>query len=154
MLSSLLTSSQLFAASTAVGLIGTGVGAVAQYQGYKAQQQTAAFNAAQARQTAAMEENRSRRNAQRQLASARAAQGASGVLVGQGSNLAVLSDLAAQQEENALNIRYGGEVNRANALNRATAYGQQATGSLIGGVAGVGKGLLGGAYEYSREFPD
>jgi len=152
MLTSLFTTSQLFAMGTAATAIGTGVSALSAYQGAKMQQATANYNAQVAQQTAAMEEDRQRRNDLRTMASAQAAMGASGILATSGSSLAVLSDMAAQQAENQLQIRYGGQVQAANARNRATAYGQKATGSLIGGGARIGTGLLSANYEYARSI--
>lgn len=142
----------LFAISAGVSALGTGIGAISSYQAAKTQEATASANAAQARLMADAEAGRAERSAKRQLASARAAQGASGVLVGQGSSLAVISDMAAQHAENALNIRYGGEVNRANALNRASAYGQKASGALLGGAVGMPTGLLKDTYTSRKEF--
>ncbi len=152
MLTSLLSTSQLFTAATVAGAVGTGVSALAGYQASRMQQATANYNAQVAQQTAAAEEKRQARNDVRALASARASQAASGVLVDSGSSLSVLTDMASQMAENRLQIRYGGQVQAANARNRASAYGQQATGALIGGAAGIGTGLLSANYTYSRHL--
>lgn len=152
MLTSLFTTSQLFGMATAATAIGTGVSALSAYQGAKLQQATASYNAQVAQQTAAMEEDRQRRNDLRAMAAAQTAMASSGLLLDSGSNLAVLSDIAAQQAENQLQIRWGGQVKSADARNRASAYGQKAFGSLIGGGAKIGSGLLSANYEYSRNL--
>ena len=152
MLTSLFTTSQLFGMATAATAIGTGVSALSAYQGAKMQQATANYNAQVAQQTAAMEEDRQRRNDLRAMASAQTVMASSGLLATSGSSLAVLSDMAAQQAENQLQIRYGGQVKSADARNRASAYSQKAFGSLIGGGAKIGSGLLSANYEYSRNL--
>ena len=147
-----VASSTLFTLASVVGAVGTGISALSAYQSSKAQAAAESMNARIAIQNAELEADRSRRNAMRERASATASFGASGILVNSGSNLSVLQDMAAQQAENELNILYGGQVNSANARNRSTAYSSQATGSLIGGAAKAGAGLLGDAYTYSRRF--
>jgi len=152
MLTSVLTTSQLFALSTAATVASVGVAALSANQSARMQQATADFNAQVAQQNAAAEADRQRRNDVRALAAARASFASSGLLSSSGSSLSVLSDMAAQQAENQLQIRYQGQVSSANARNRSTAYGQQATGALIGGAGRAGAGLLSANYQYSRGF--
>ncbi len=63
------------------------------------------------------------------ISTQRAAYGASGVVVGEGSPLVVMADTARQGEKEALMIRYGGSVEGTGLLNRAqlqTFYGKAA----------------------------
>lgn len=148
-----MVTSTLFKIASVAGAVGTGLGAISSYQANRAQAAAASQNAQIAIQTSAIEADRSRRNARRDRASATASFGASGVLASSGSSLSVLQDMAAQQAENELNILYGGQVNSANAKNRATAYKGQGTAALIGGATGVGRGLISDSYTHSRMFP-
>jgi len=144
--------SSLFIASSVASIAGAGLAAAGQYQSNKTQEAVASQNAITAELTANAEASRQERVDARALASAQAAMGASGVLASSGSSLSVLSDMAAQQAENVLQIRYGGQVQSANARNRATAYGQKATGALIGGGAKVAGGVASAAYTYKNTW--
>jgi len=142
----------LFAAGLATAGIGQAFSMFGQYQSAKAQQKAANQNAVLARQRAAAKESQYRRDAQRQMATARAKMAARGVLVEGSSSLDVLSDLASQHAERALLIRYGGEVDSINARNRASMYGTKATSSLISGTGQLASTGLLGAYAYGNEF--
>ena len=142
----------LFIAGSIASLAGGLVGAVGQAQSLETQKAVAERNAVVARQTAEAEADRQRRNDLRAMASAQTAMASSGLLVTSGSSLAVLSDMAAQQAENQLQIRYGGQVKSADARNRATAYGQKATGALIGGASNFAGGAARSAYVYDSTW--
>jgi len=142
----------LFIASSIASLGGTVLAAGAQSTAAKTQEAAARQNEIAAIQTSEAEAKRQARNDMRSLASAQAVMGASGVLAGSGSSLAVLTDMAAQMAENRLQIRYGGQVQAANARNRATAYGQQATGALVGGAAKFAGGAASSAYTYDSTW--
>jgi len=144
--------STVFLAGSAISLIGGLAGAAAQSQSLSYQQSVAQANAARATADASAQEDRQFRNDRRQVASARAAMGSSGLMVDSGSSLSVLSDMAAQQAENRLQIRYGGQTASANASNRATAYGQQATGALLGGATKFAGGIAQTSYAYGNAW--
>ena len=144
--------STLFVAASAVSGLGTLAGAAAQYQGLQAQKAGAEQNAKIAMAEANAEAARQARVDARARASALALMGSSGIMINSGSNLSVLSDMAAQQAENQLQIMYRGQAAAANAKNRATAYGQQATGALIGGGAKFAGGVASAAYTYDNTW--
>ena len=142
----------LFIAGSIASLAGGVVGAVGQAQSLETQKAVAERNAVTARQTAEAEADRQRRVDMRNLASAQAVMGASGLLASSGSSLSVLTDIASQQAENRLQIIYGGQVKSADARNRATAYGQKATGALIGGASNFAGGAARSAYVYDSTW--
>lgn len=119
---------------TIATVAGTVISTAASYQQAKFQQEIAENNAAKSRQDAAAQETLTRRDSQRQIAAARARFGAAGVELS-GSPLAVLGDLSAQAEEQALLVRYGGASAAQNSRLQAQSFGSQATGSLIAGGA-------------------
>lgn len=141
---------------TIATVAGTVVSTAASYQQAKFQQDIAEKNAAKAKQDAAAQEGLARRSSQRQLAAARARYGASGVELS-GSPLAVLGDLSAQAEEQALLVRYGGASAAHNAQLQASSFGSQARGSLISGgarsVAVLGQQASGNYDTFGHVFP-
>ena len=119
--------------ATVATVAGTVISTASAYQQNKFQQDIAETNASKAAEDAKQQEVLARQSSQRQIAAAKAKYGASGVELS-GSPLAVLGDLSAQAEEQALLVRYGGASAAHNANLRATSFGSQATGSLISGV--------------------
>lgn len=79
-----------------------------------------------ARQQAGAEEESQRRQARQLLSSQRAAIGQSGIGYGGTAGL-LMEDSAMQAELDALNIRYGGEMQASNILNQAGQAGQSAS---------------------------
>lgn len=144
--------STISAIGTAAAVAGTGYTAIAGYQAAKQQQATARYNAQVARQSAQARESQIRRDNARRIASATATLGASGISL-QGTPLMVLSDLVSQAEEEALLARYGGAVDSSRAAQRASAYGAQATSSLLGGGIGTATTLLQGTARHVEQFP-
>ncbi len=69
----------------------------------------AEFNAKAAIEQAAVVEERLRRDRGRRISQTRAAFGASGVQVGEGSSAEVIEDEVMEAEEDALLVRFGGE---------------------------------------------
>ena len=91
--------------------------AFGQYQAGEAYEATGDYNArvleqyaVAARQSAAFEEARQRREARRLKAAQRAGYAKAGVVITEGSPLTVLTETAAEAELDALAIRYAGEV--------------------------------------------
>lgn len=129
-----------------------------QAQAAAANQQAAAARRAQdlqiqqarvARQQAGAEEEATRRAAREQLATQRAAIGQAGI--GYGGTAGLLQeDSALQAELDAMNIRYGGEMQGLGLLNQASASGEEAriqknnaSKAKMAGLVGAGTSLLG-----------
>lgn len=135
----------------AIAAIGAaGVGAVSSIQQGRAAKRVGEQNAQLALGRAKLEEARFRRDQRRRLGRIRAGIGARGITV-EGSPLALLADQAAEIEEDALLIRFGGDVAAAEARTRgsfAKAAGISRGLSLLGTAAGfagqAGESLLDG----------
>lgn len=162
----------LVLAGSAIGGASSIVGGVAAYQQSRQEARAAEANARfseelgernaeQALLTAGSDEERLRRQRLRELSSARVGFAARGVSIGTGSVLDVLGDLAAEQEEEALLVRFRGEREAEQArlggavtarrerlgAIRARAAGDAALlegigGGIGGSIEGVGTALL------------
>jgi hypothetical protein len=142
---------------TALSAVGTGLSVVSSLAQGQAARRAADYNAALyernaqvAQQRAAVDEARQRRLAAMRAGANRAAIGASGVAV-EGSPLDILESNAAQEELDALMIRW----NAANAASDARASGElaRATGRSAQTQSFLQAGsalLLGGAKVYDR----
>ena len=138
-----------------VSLIGTGVSAYGQYrQGqdaadvYKYNQAMAQNSAKYAKEKAAIEEARLRREVERVKGRQRAIAGKSGTVVDSGSNLDLLRVTEEEAAIDAAMIRYGGEVESWAALSQANMYGAQASQAKTASYWNIGATLLGGASRY------
>jgi hypothetical protein len=120
----------LLAFGVAAGVAGS-IGAGVQ------QQQAAKANAKEATQVAAYDEAQSRDRAKRLLGQQSALYAKAGVDM-TGTPLDVTADTAAQQEIDALAIRWGGQ-------QQAAAFRAQGQQSLVEGFGSAGKSLLSGA---------
>lgn len=140
----------------AVGSLSKGGAQSAQYQGLAQDQQyqatVARQNASEAITYAGSQEDAQRTQARYQIGEQAAAGAQSGVIASQGSLGQVERQSAVNKELQALNIRFGGQVNATNSLNQAAidtqsaqrdqsnaGYAQQsgylsALGSVFGGV--------------------
>lgn len=147
-----ITAPQFLIAAATASAAGTAISTYGAFQQAKAQQDAANINAKVASDRARIAYDQSQRTKRRNLGTLRARQGASGVLVDENSSLDVLSDLAMGLEEQALINRYKGTIDANNARNRASAYGSQATSSLILGGASTATGLLSAGYLYKTNF--
>lgn len=102
-------------------------------------------NAGIARQQAAAEEEKQRRLGYMRQGAARAAYGASGVSI-EGSPLDILEQSAAQEELDALNIRYRGAIGAQSAEGQAALSSMRGDAAMQAGYTGAGSAiLLGGA---------
>jgi hypothetical protein len=144
-----LSTYAMIAAGAAVA--STAVSAVGAIQQGKAAQASAKFNAdmmsrnAQiARQQAAAEEEKHRRLTYMRQGAARAAYGASGVSI-EGSPLDILEQSAAQEELDALNIRYRGEIGAQSAEGQADLSLMRGESAMSAGYMGAGSSILLGA---------
>jgi hypothetical protein len=104
----------------------------------------ASQQAANAIRTSALEEQRFRRSARRRAGLARAQFGALGI-TSEGSPLEVLADQAAEQEEDAMLIRFGGQVRKAESKARSGVFASEKSASLLAGGIGASTALLRGA---------
>ncbi len=154
----------LLLASAASAAANLAAGVQAYQQGrYEAQvagtnARIATENAARARQDAARAEEAHRREARKALGRAAAASsqsGAAGGGPGQGSFGAVNTQSAREAELDALNIRYGGEMEAYGNLTEAALYRAErkaaltrAKGGLITGILGAGAAGLSGVSDY------
>jgi hypothetical protein len=144
-----LSTYAMIAAGAAVA--STAVSAVGAIQQGKAAQASAKFNAdmmsrnAQiARQQAAAEEEKHRRLTYMRQGAARAAYGASGVSI-EGSPLDILEQSAAQEELDALNIRYRGEIGAQSSEGQAALSSMSGDAAMQAGYIGAGSSILLGA---------
>ena len=119
-------------------LAGTVGSTVAGQQASSANQANAKLEAQQAIINAGIEENRSRRNADRILAKQRAIGAAAGIDTSSGTSLEVLLDSARQAEEEALTLRAGGQMKANLARYKGQIAGQKGTADLFGGLASTG----------------
>lgn len=147
-------------AEIAIGLLagGTALGAVSAIQQGNAANSAAKYNAAiaernavTARQQAAAEEDKQRRLAYMRLGNARAAYGASGVNL-EGSPLDVLEQSAAEEELDALTIRYQGDLTSRNYLEQAALDRAQGKNAKMAGYMGAGSAILLGAAQGANMY--
>lgn len=134
--------------------VGTAFSAIGAIQQGQAANSAAKYNAAvagqratAAKQQAAADMDKKRRDTVRRLGSIRAAYGASGVTL-EGSPLDVLAESAANAELDVLTIKYKGDLEATGYGNEATletARGQQAR---TAGYMGAGAALLTGVDKY------
>lgn len=102
----------------------------------RSQAKAAKIQAEQERRRAAFDERDFRKQQRARLASIRAAGGARGIDMGEGSPLLAAIDFTKESEKQALRIREGGEV-RANRLeNQASLLKSQGKAALMGGFFG------------------
>jgi hypothetical protein len=92
----------------------------AQAQGYDRDAKIATQNAAIAGQQSSVEQERVRREARQALGAQRAAMSESGTAFS-GSNVDIARQSIANAELDALNVQYGGEIERTSLLNQAEA---------------------------------
>lgn len=144
-----------------ISAVGTGLSAVSQYQ----QGQTAAaayeYNAKVAeaegrarKQKAGLEEEQSREKLKRILGTQRALYAKAGVDITSGSPLLTMMDTAMEGEKEAQLIRYGGEVEEAQAINQARLQRMYGAGArragTVGGVSTFFTGLGQAGTQYAR----
>lgn len=101
-------------------------------------------NALIARQQAGAEEEKQRRLTYMRQGAANAAYGASGVAM-EGSPLDILEQSAAQEELDALNIRYRGEIGAQSAEGQAELSRMRGSAAAQAGMMGAGSAILMGA---------
>lgn len=135
-------------------LASVGVKAVSQVKAGKAQAAADNYNAELAerdavisRQNAAFEEQRFRRMSRKRLGEMTAGFGASGFTIG-GSALVAIADSAAQEELDALTIRYQGELKAVGYGESAALDRSRAKDAKRAGYFGAGSELLLGAANY------
>ncbi len=136
-------------------LISAAVGALGAIQEARASSAASEFNAKIAdnnaivsEQNAAAEEKRQRRMAGRQAANSRVAIAASGVRL-EGSPLDVLEDQALEAELDALNLRYGGQLQASNYRSQAQLERSAARSARTQGFLSAGTSLLDGAGKFA-----
>ncbi len=129
---------------------GVGLRLGAQVGGAFAQRRVANFQAEVARQNAraevqasAAEETRLRREQRRRIGATRAAFGAAGVTLA-GTPLEVLSEQALIAEEDALLVRFGGQVRAREERARGALFAAAGQQAFVGGLFEAGATLLGG----------
>lgn len=122
----------------AMQVAGTIGSTIAGRQATSANQDNAKVEAQQAVINAGIEENKSRRNAERVLAKQRAMGAAAGVDTSSGTTLEVLLDSARQAEDEALTIRAGGQMKANAAKYKGYLAGQKGNAELLGGLASLG----------------
>ena len=161
------------AASLAITAAGTGAAMVAQSQQAEAQQKSADYQAAVARNNAtaagynaqsAIDQGEIAAQTQqiktRNLVGAqRAAQAANGVDINSGTPLDIQSDAAMLGQLDALTIRYNAQTKANNYLAQAGQYNSQAglfdmqgDNAASAGMIGMGTSLLGGAASISDKW--
>ena len=123
---------------------GAVVSGIQQAEAAEFQSEIAKQEAELARRTGLIEEAESRRRAARLASAQRAAAGASGLVLEEGSPLEILAQTAEDAEFEALNIRFNSEVARTQARNRAKASQFEAKQALTAGAIGGGTALLTG----------
>lgn len=155
---------------SAVAPIVEGIGALysagATYSAAKSGQAQAEANAKIAEQQGlaslrkgAQEEEQVARKERRIAGQQRAALGAAGVDINAGSPLDVQADTAYMAEQDKSLIRYNAElekwgfdVQKANYQSEANAYGNKATGALVGGVISAGSSIVTGLGQVSDKW--
>jgi hypothetical protein len=149
--------------STAINAVSSIAGGVAGKQQIGNEAKVADYNAALAQQQAqaagnvgAANEAASRRQSAAVLGSAAALGGESNIGTG-GSEADVLRQSEINQQMDALNIRYEGQLQRRNYNIEAQNYDYQAralrsgeNGPLFAGILGAGTQLLGGVGDYTK----
>lgn len=143
-------------AAAIAGVLVSAAGAI--YSGMQ-QKQAADYNAkvaenqAQSIQNKAMYEEQIHRERVRKILSAqRSVFGASGLDTASGSPLLVREDSAMQGEMDAMAIRYGGDVEAANARSAANLYRMQGRTAQTAGFIQAGGSLLSGGAQVYRDF--
>ena len=145
-----LTVKELMVGTMVASAVGTGISAMGQYQSSRMQEEAAERNAEIAKRDAAIKQSQYDRDARRVHASEMNKMAGRGLLLTSGSSLGVLADIAAQQQEQSLLIKYGGAAEAYQSTTRAKSYGAQARASAIGGAAKMGSGLLSSYYNYRK----
>lgn len=137
--------------------VGSAVSAVSQISSGYAQRDALDYNArvaemhaAAAEQSAALEEETTRKRVSRVQGTVRARAAAAGLDIGEGSPLDVLAENAAEGELEALTARYSGAVEASRARSQANLSRYQGKQAVMGGWMGAGAQLLqsaGSAYK-------
>lgn len=133
------------AAAAVIGAVGSIAAGQAQASQAKYQSEVLHQQAVREQQEAASREDDYRRDAQRQMASRRAAMGASGINTGTGSPLLVSEDMAGEAEYQALRIRSGGELNATRLEQQAGLARMEGKNAVTGSYFRAGASLLSGA---------
>jgi hypothetical protein len=160
-------------ASLVVGLVGTGMGAIGQYQqGQAAKAQSeyqakvaqnnqiiAERNAVMAEERGKVSELQKRRETQQLIGRQRAGIAASGLQVDVGSAANIVEDTAMLGEYDVENIRYQTAMDAYNYRVSGAQYGQQAALSLAqgqsayqAGIVGAGSTLLQGGASFGEKW--
>ena len=135
----------LVAVSAAASAAGAIVSGIQQAEAAEFQADLAKRDAELARQTGIVEEAEARRRAARLKSAQRAAAGASGLLVEEGSPVALLAETAEDAEFEALSIRFNSELARSRALGRREARRFESRQALTSAGFRAGTSLLSGA---------
>ena len=101
------------------------------------------------REIAAEDEKDFRRQASRDAAASRAAQGGSGVVQSTGSSLLAAADFASEAELQALRIRSGGETKASRLEEQAKLTARTGKAARKRGFFRAGSSLLSGASQFS-----
>lgn len=122
------------------------------YMSMRQQSKTAQYNADAmegqakvAKQKAVFEEDLHRDRVRKVLSSQQAAYGARGIDTSEGTALLTMQDTAGEGELDALAIRYGGDVEEANARSMSNLYKMQSKNLKTMGYIKTGTTLLQGA---------
>ena len=144
---------------TALTIIGSGLQAVSSIQQGQAQARSANFraaiaeqNAILARQTAAADAEKRRRDLARATGRSRARFGAAGLTV-EGSPLEVLGDLTAEGELNVRNALFDGEVEARRFQAESSLLQSQARDARTSGFLRAGTSLLFAGAKVGRALP-
>jgi hypothetical protein len=139
------------AAPLIIMAVGTAISAASAIQQGQAAKNAANYNAQMeernaqiSRQNAAIEEEKQRRQGDLRLGSMRAGYGASGVAI-EGSPLDILEQSAAQEELDALTIRYRGELGAYSSEQEATLSRYRGATAERSGYMQAGSSILMGA---------
>lgn len=138
----------------ALGTATTGAGQIAQtfagFQTARSAERRFRRNAALERQTAAVREDLLRRDRRKRIGRARARAAAFGGV--EGSDLDILAEEAVAAEQEALLVRFGGEVAAQNQLQNAEQVRRSGLASLISGSIEAGTTLMTGTREFNQRF--
>lgn len=140
----------------AIGAASSLIGGVTSYMGFQRQRQIARFNQQIAQDNARRAEHRAAVEQQEQdmvtldlLGQQEAVQGASGLAIGGGSQVATRRAARQLGRLDALNIRQAGAIESYNYKTQAVNFGAQADqarlsgfGALVGGFLGAGESLI------------
>jgi len=129
------------AAGVAVAAVGAGISAFQGAEEAGARKRIARQNAFLARQNAAIQEDRFRRQTRKRMGQARANVGASGILL-EGSVLEAFTDSAVEEELAALSIKFGGDINVEGFKNEERAARRSGRNAVIGGITGVASEVI------------